>query len=192
MKIIFASNNKNKINQLKLYLENYNILSQKEAGIDIEVEEDGKTFEENAIKKAKAIYDLTHEVVISDDSGLCIDKFNGWPGVITHRFLGEDATTLDRNLFILDKMKELKGDDRKCSVVCDIVVIDKNGVPHTFEGKYNSKIAIQRKGENHFGFDEIVETENGETLACLSEQEKLKINARSIALKKAVKFIKSL
>ena len=92
--MIFASNNKNKIEQVKEYAGE-DIKGLKEAGIDIDVEEDGKTFEENAVKKAKEIFKIANVEVIADDSGLCIDALDGWPGVMTHRFLGEEATEED-------------------------------------------------------------------------------------------------
>ena len=98
MKIILASNNKNKLSELKQILSpfGYEIVSQSEAGINIEVEENGKTFEENSFIKAKAIYDITESAVIADDSGLEVDYLNKAPGVYSHRYAGENATDKDR------------------------------------------------------------------------------------------------
>ena len=95
--IILATNNKGKVKELKDILNGYEILSLKEAGIEIEVIEDKDTFEGNAIKKASEISKLTGKICIADDSGLCIDALNGFPGVKTARFLGEDATQDQRN-----------------------------------------------------------------------------------------------
>ena len=96
--IIIATNNKNKIREMKEKLAQFsiNVISQSEAGINIDVEETGTTFKENAELKAEAIYNLIHKPVIADDSGLCIDYLNGAPGIYSHRFAGENATDEDR------------------------------------------------------------------------------------------------
>ncbi len=191
MKILFATTNKGKLNQAKTYFGENNIVGQKEYGIDIDVDETGTTFEENAILKAKAIGEITNEIVIADDSGLEIEKYNGWPGVYSHRFLGENCTTKERNDYILEKMKDLPYDERKCTIKCVIAVYIKGEIK-TFVGEFHSHILTERIGDNNFGFDEIVETENGKSFACLTNEEKLKINARGLALKKASEYIQSL
>ena len=86
--ILIATNNKGKLEEIKEILNDYNLLSLKDIGCKVDVDEDGKTFEENAIKKAKEISEITNMPCIADDSGLCIDVLNGWPGVHTARFLG--------------------------------------------------------------------------------------------------------
>ena len=189
MKIIFASNNKGKINQVKHYLPNFEVLSLKDAGIDIDIPENENTFEGNAKIKAEAINKLTGELVLADDSGLCIDIFDGWPGVFTHRFLGENITEQQRNSHILEKMQHLEGDDRTCRIVCVLALASKDGTK-IFKGEYVSKIAKSEFGDNYFGFDSIVllAEDQTKTLACLSDDEKLKINARGIALDKVKQY----
>lgn len=190
--MIFASNNQNKIRELKKYFKDYQIKGLKESGLDIDIDEDQPTFAGNASKKAMEIYNLTHEPVIADDSGLCIDAFDGWPGVMTHRFLG-DSTPYERNEYILNKMKNLKDNQRGCTVECVIAYVDKNGKLHIFEGKFKSSIAHAQQGENYFGFDSIVYTDNTKTktMAMLTDEQKLKINARSLALQQLQDFINS-
>ena len=186
--IIFASNNKDKISQVKKYFPNYNVVGLKEYGIDIDIPENEDTFEGNACVKAKTIHDMTGECVLADDSGICLDYFDGWPGVHTHRFLGENSTEHQRNQYILEKMKNLNGEDRTCRIIC-VIAVANNGKVKSYTGEYVSKIATKEFGENSFGFDDIVEFRDDPTknLACLSDEEKLKINARSLALQQAIK-----
>ena len=189
--MIFASNNKNKISQVKQFLHPIEIKGLLEAGIEIDVDEDQPTFAKNAAKKALEIYNLTHEEVIADDSGLCINAFDGWPGVLTHRFLGENANEHDRNNYIIDKIKSLEPSERGCTIECAIAYVDKNGKLEIFEGKFNGYIATKELGDNYFGFDSIVyiDEEQTTTIAMLSDEEKLKINARSLALNNLKSFL---
>ena len=192
MKIIFASNNKGKINQVKHYLPNFEVLSLKDAGIDIDIPENEDSFEGNAKLKAQEIHKLTGEMVLADDSGLCIDIFDGWPGVYTHRFLGDNVSEHQRNEHILDKMKNIEGSDRTCRIVCVLALASNDGTK-TFKGEYVSKISKSEFGDNYFGFDSIVEfaEDNTKTLACLSDDEKLEINARGIALREVKKYFEN-
>lgn len=180
--MIFASNNENKINQMKDLLNIDSLNGLKESGIFVDIPEDGATFEQNAIIKAEYIYNLTHESVIADDSGLCIDALNGFPNVSTHRFLGKNATYIDRNRYILNKMKNQN--NRNAQVVCALAIIDKNGVITCVRGELNGTITKKCIGKNNFGFDCIVKLSNGKTLAQLTDSEKIQVNARKIAVEK--------
>ena len=137
-KILIATNNKGKLEELKNLLKEYEILSMKDVNCNIEVVEDGKTFEENAKKKAKEIYDITKIPCIADDSGLCIDYFDGWPGIYTARFLGPNSTKEEINNYILEKMKNLKDE-----------INDTNSAINNFKlEEYNKKIEeIQKNTE---------------------------------------------
>ncbi len=180
-KILIATNNKGKLEEIKEILNGYNVVSLKDIGCKIEVEEDGKTFKENAIKKAKEISKITNMPCIADDSGLCIEVLNGWPGVHTARFLGERATYEDRNNYILEKMKNEK--NRNAKVVCAIAYFyDEKEIVVT--GEIQGRISKKARGENGFGFDSIFELESGKTLAELTSKEKNKISSRKIALEK--------
>lgn len=184
-KIVIASNNKGKIKEIKEILTDYELLSLNEAGVDIEVDEDQATFEKNSQKKAKEIAEHIQLSCLSDDSGICIDILQGWPGVYTARFLGEDASQDERNSYILEKMKDYTGENRNARVVCCISYYDYKAKKLTScEGVIKGKIALEKRGENGFGFDEIFELPNGKTLAELSQEEKNDVSARRVALNK--------
>ena len=119
-KILAATNNVGKLKEIKEILKDFEILSLKDINCEIEVEEDGKTFEENSIKKAKEIFEITKIPCISDDSGICINKLDGWPGVYTARFLGEYATQEERNNAMINKLNSIKAEDRSAKVECVI------------------------------------------------------------------------
>lgn len=187
MKILAATNNTGKIKEIKEILENYEVVSLKDINLEIEVIEDGKTFKENAIKKASEIYNKTKIPCIADDSGIEIEEYNGWPGVLTARFLGEEKATNEysrqRNEYILEKMKDLPKEKRKVSHITCIAYCDESGVK-TAIAEQIGYISEEPKGENGFGFDEIFETQNGKTMAELTLEEKNKISSRKKALEK--------
>ena len=180
-KILVATNNPGKIKEIQEILKGYQLVTLKDINCKIEVEEDQETFEGNAKKKAKEIAELTNMPCIADDSGLCIEAFDGWPGVYTARFLGEEATPTERNEAILEKMKNLKQEQRKAKVVC-VVVYYEDGKFVVARGEVSGKIAEQPKGKNGFGFDPIFELENGRTYAELSQKEKNEMSHRKRAL----------
>lgn len=185
--MIFASNNKGKLREIKDIFVDYEIKGLKESNIDIDVLEDGTTFYENASKKAHEIYEITKCPVIADDSGLCLAAFDGWPGVLTHRFLGENKTDHDRNEAIINKLNNTN--NRKAYVVCNLVYYDGEkelvGV-----GKLEGTITNEERGDNGFGFDSIFLLNNGKTLAELSEKEKNLVSARKLAAEDLIKKIK--
>ena len=180
--MIAATNNIGKLKEIREMFKEYRIYSLKEMGIDVDVEEDGENFLENAKKKAIEIYKIAQsgEGVIADDSGLCIRALNGFPGVLTHRFLGEEATDEMRNEYLINEVN--KYDDRSAQVICYLVYYDGTDII-VGEGVLEGSISKERRGNNGFGFDEIFELSNGLTLAELSSEEKNNISARSVALK---------
>lgn len=181
--MIFASNNKGKLREIKDIFYEYDVKSLKDVNLDVDVIEDKDTFYLNAQKKAKEIYSYIKEPVIADDSGLCINAFDGWPGVLTHRFLGENKSDLDRNNAILDKMKNIV--NREAKVVCCLVYYD--GIKELVGvGEIDGVISDSIRGDNGFGFDSIFEL-NGKTLAELSSDEKNMLSAR----KKAAEDLKN-
>ena len=182
-KIIVATNNKGKLKEIREILSDYELLSLEEVGINVKVEEDENTFKGNSLKKTNEIFKIANIPCIADDSGLCIDIFNGWPGVETARFLGDKASQEDRNKYILEKMKDKGGEERNAKVVCDIAYVD-NDNTIVVEGIIEGKISKEERGNNGFGFDSIFELENGRTLAELSEKEKNDVSSRRIALEK--------
>ena len=182
--IILATNNNGKIKELQEILKEYKLLSLKEANINVEVEEDRDTFEGNALKKAEEICKIANKTCIADDSGLCVDALEGFPGVYTARFLGADATQEQRNNYILEKLKGTKKEERTAKVITCIAIVKPNGEEKTYVGELNGYIAENKRGNNGFGFDEIFELDNGKTLAELEKEDKNKISSRSIALEK--------
>ena len=182
-KIIVATNNKGKLKEIREILTDYELLSLEEVGINVKVEEDENTFRGNSLKKANEIFKIANIPCIADDSGLCIDVFDGWPGVETARFLGNKASQEDRNKYILEKMKDKSGEERNAKVVCDIAYVD-NENTIVVEGIIEGKISKEERGSNGFGFDSIFELEDGRTLAELSEKEKNDVSSRRIALEK--------
>lgn len=177
--MVLATNNPGKLKEIKEILKDYELYSLKEKGLAIDVLEDADTFYGNALKKAQTIYNLVKEPVIADDSGLCITALDDFPGVLTHRFLGEDATNDDRNSALI-KMLSDPMLNREAKVVCDLVYYDGNNTL-VGEGTLKGKIASFPRGENGFGFDAIFELENGKTLAELTSEEKNALSARYLA-----------
>ena len=180
--IVIASNNKGQIKEAEDILNDYKIISMEQNGVNIDVEEDGNTFEENAIKKAETISkELNGKLCLADDTGIEIEYLDGFPGVKTKRWF--KGTDRERNLAILEKLKGVPKEKRKISFVTAIAL--SNGDNTICEvGKINGFVSENIRGENGFGFDEIFELENGKTLAQISEEEKNKISARRIALEK--------
>ena len=172
--MIIATNNKGKMREIKEIFKNFEIYSLNEKNINIEID----TFYGNAYKKAKEIYDITKEPVIADDSGLCITALDDFPGVLTHRFLGENATDEDRNNELINRLNDTN--DRSAKVVCTLVYYDGNKTL-VGEGVLCGKISKQIRGNNGFGFDCIFELDNGKTLAELTIEEKNKVSARYLA-----------
>lgn len=188
--IILASNNKNKLKEIseKVKKFNFNVISQSEAGYDIEVEETGGTFEENAILKAKAIYKISNMPVIADDSGLEIDSLNGEPGVYTGRYAGPEATSQDKIEKVLKLMKDVEENKRTARFKCVMCYIDKKGEQHIFEGSCEGKITYEPCGTAGFDYDPIFLYDT-RTFAQMSSEEKNKISHRGQAVNKLVEYL---
>lgn len=181
--IILASNNKDKVKEVKEILKGYDIISMKEAGIDVDIEENGTTFEENALIKARAIMKLTGQITMADDSGLEIDYLNKAPGVYSARFMGHDTSYDVKNKALIQKLEGVKGSDRSGRFVCAIAVCFPDGREIVKRGTMEGLIAEEIKGDNGFGYDPIVYLpECGKTSGELAPEEKNKISHRGKAL----------
>ena len=181
--IILASNNKDKVKEVKEILKGYDIISMKEAGIDVDIEENGTTFEENALIKARAIMKLTGQITMADDSGLEIDYLNKAPGVYSARFMGHDTSYDVKNKALIQKLEGVKGSDRSGRFVCAIAVCVPDGREIVKRGTMEGLIAEEIKGDNGFGYDPIVYLpEYGKTSGELAPEEKNKISHRGKAL----------
>ena len=186
-KIIAATGNKGKVKEIKEIFSEYEIVSLKEAGISVDVEEDADTFEGNAIKKAEAIAKASGAFCLADDSGIMIDSLNGFPGVKTARWL--NGTDREKNLGIIEKLKGMPKEKRVVHCVCAIALAGPNFPTVVEKHVIDGYITEAPRGENGFGFDEIFELENGKTLAELTDEEKNEISARRKALDKAKKHL---
>lgn len=180
--IIVASNNKGKLREIQDILRGYKVTSMKDIGIDIDIEENGETFAENALIKARTIAKMTGKLCIADDSGLCMEAFDGFPGIKTARFLGENATQTERNEYIVEKVQDLPRKKRKAKFVCTIAVVIPEKEEKTFTGELEGYIATEIRAEGGFGMDPIFELEDGKTLAEIGTEAKDKISHRYKAL----------
>ena len=195
MEIVVATKNKGKIKEIKEVLKGIDaeILSIDEIGLEIEVEEDGRTYSENAAKKAVEVAKRTRKTALADDSGLEIDALNGKPGINSSRFAGVDADDRERNLKILEMMKDVPHEKRGARFRCVIAIAEPNGKSYTCEGVCEGEIAESIRGDKGFGYDPIfIIPEYGKTFGELGPEVKDKISHRAKALKKAVEVLMSL
>lgn len=186
-KIILASNNKGKIKEIKEICRDLpvEIVSMKEAGIDVDIEENGTTFEENALIKARTIMNMTGLLTIADDSGLEVDYLNKEPGVYSARYMGHDTSYDIKNKSIIERLKGVEDKDRTARFVCVMAAVFPDGKYVTAKGTMEGIIAHEIKGENGFGYDPIVYLpEYLKTSAQLTAMEKNKISHRGKALEK--------
>lgn len=184
MDILFATKNKGKLKEVKAILEGYNVIGMEEAGINIDVTEDGETFEDNAIKKAKEIMIITKKIVLADDSGIEIDYLDKKPGVHSARFLGEDTPYTIKNQKVLEMLEGVKKDERTARYVAVIAAAFPDGTVLAERGIMEGEVAWEPKGENGFGYDPIFYIPEYElTVAEMDPAEKNKISHRGIALR---------
>ena len=192
MKIIAATKNKNKLREFGEILKGFEIISQEEAGVDIDVEETGTTFEENSYLKAKAIYDITGITTIADDSGLCVNALNGEPGVYSARYGGEGYDDKGRVQLLLKNMKDVPNEERTARFVCVITLVGDEGVL-TARGECEGRIDYEPKGENGFGYDPVFYVDRFEkTLAEVTPEEKNSVSHRGNAIKAFAEKLKAL
>ena len=180
---ILASKNAHKAKEIKDILgDDFHIMTQTEAGAgDIEVVEDGKTFEENAIKKAQAIMQATGKPTIADDSGLCVDALGGAPGIYSARYSGEHGNDAANRAKLL---KELAGkDDRSAKFVCAVALYKTDGEVIKGLGETHGKIALKEEGTNGFGYDTLfISDDLGKSFGVATSGEKNSISHRKRAL----------
>lgn len=156
-RIIFATGNEGKMKEIRMILEDLGVevLSLKEAGITAEIEENGSTFEENALMKAREIMKLSGEIVLADDSGLEVDALNREPGIHSARYMGYDTSYHIKNQNIIDRLKGKTGAERSARFVCVIAAALPDGRTFVTRGTMEGEIGCEEKGENGFGYDPI-------------------------------------
>lgn len=185
-KIIFATGNKNKVKEIQMILADLGaeVITMKEAGIFVDVEENGATYEENAMIKAKAVAAYTDAIVMADDSGLEIDYLNKEPGVYSARYLGEDTSYRIKNANLIERLNGVPDEKRTARFVCAIAAVLPDGTELTTRGVIEGRIGYEEKGANGFGYDPIFYVpEFGKTTAELSEEEKNRVSHRGNALR---------
>lgn len=167
-------------------------MSLTDVGIDVDVEETGSTFEENAALKADAYADLSGMVTLADDSGLEVDGLNGEPGVYSSRYAGEDANDADRIAFLLKKLENGGEEGRKARFRCVIAVARPHEKTELFEGECHGRIIDAPRGNGGFGYDPVfLMPELGKTMAELTPDEKGEVSHRGRAAKKAAEAMKA-
>lgn len=189
--LIAATNNEHKLIEIRQILEPHNIkvYSLKEMNIDIDVIEDGKTYLENALLKARAISKFTSLPLISDDSGIEIEALDNMPGIYTARYANNVGGYHEAFKIIQQACKDKA--NYKAMFNCDIIFIDENKVEHVFEGRIKGSVAKEIEGINGFGFDPIfISDETGVTNASLSPENKNRFSARGAALAKLICYLK--
>ncbi len=194
-KIVFATGNAGKMKEIRLILADLGmeILSMKEAGVDLDITEDGKTFGENAAIKARAVWEQTGGIVLADDSGLVIDYLNGEPGIYSARYMGEDTSYEIKNRELIRRLNGAEGGERSARFVCNIAAVLPDGrVVHT-EETMEGLIAEEPAGSGGFGYDPILYLpEYGKTSAELSIEEKNRISHRGKALESMKRKLKEI
>lgn len=197
--IIFATGNKNKMIEIRMILADLGckILSQKEAGIQADVVEDGQTFEENALIKATTIADIARKmpeyknaVVLADDSGLEIDALNKEPGIYSARYMGEDTSYDIKNQALIDRLEGVPDEKRTARFVCAIAAVLPDGSTEVVRGTMEGRIGYEITGENGFGYDPIFYLPQfGCSSAELEPEKKNELSHRGEGLRKMRKVL---
>jgi len=194
MKIVLATSNKGKVKEIKKYLDSFDVITYDELISPFEIIEDGNSFKENAIIKAKAVYNAIKDedtIVISDDSGISVEALNNEPGIFSARYAGENATDKDNLYKVVNKLKELNLESSKAFYTAAIAIVSKNSI-QTVHGWMYGKVITTPKGNNGFGYDPIFIPDGyDKTLGELDYEIKKELSHRSKALKLAEILIKS-
>ena len=165
MNVIFATANKDKMSEIREILDGMHVIgsvkSMKEAGLDTDIEENGETFEENAMIKARAVFEAAREkgleniLVLADDSGLCVEALNGEPGIYSARYMGKDTSYRIKNANLIERVNKEGNGNRNAQFVCAIAAVFPDGSEKVVRGVVDGEIADKEYGENGFGFDPI-------------------------------------
>ena len=186
MRIIFATTNEGKMKEIRMIMSELGleVLSMKEAGCSQDIVEDGTSFEENAVIKAKAVSALCNDIVLADDSGLEVDYLNKEPGIYSARYMGEDTSYDIKNKNLIDRLEGVPKEQRTARFVCAIAAVLPGGSTRTTRGTIEGYIGWEPAGTNGFGYDPIFYVdEYGCSTAQLSPEEKNKVSHRGNALR---------
>lgn len=184
-RIVFATGNAGKVKEIQMIMADMDmeVVSMKEAGIVIEIEENGRTYEENAMLKARAVAAHTHDVVMADDSGLEIDYLHQEPGIYSARYMGEDTPYSVKNANLIERLSGVPDEQRTARFVCAIAAVMPDGTELTTRATIEGRIGYEEKGSHGFGYDPIFYVPQfGKTTAELTEEEKNQVSHRGKAL----------
>ena len=185
-KLVFATGNKDKMREIREIMADtdYEVVSMKEAGADVPVEENGTSFEENALIKARAVCKACGEIVLADDSGLEIDYLNKEPGIYSARYMGEDTSYRIKNANLIERLAGVPDEQRTARFVCAIAAVFPDGTERVLRRTMEGRIGYEEKGPNGFGYDPIFFLpEYGKYSAELPREEKNRISHRGKALR---------
>ncbi len=184
-KIILATSNAHKLQEVRVILEGYEIISLKEIDFTDEIVEDGNSFEENALIKARYIHNISGQTVIADDSGLCVDYLNGEPGIYSARYAGQPTDDQANNNKLLQALEGVSQEKRIAYFVSAAAVVFEDGQEFVCRGEVSGKIAFEPKGENGFGYDPLfICDETGIRYAEMNANDKNSISHRKRAFAK--------
>lgn len=193
-RIVFATGNAGKVKEIQMILADLGaeVVSMKDAGISVDIEENGSTYEENALIKARAVAEHTDVIVMADDSGLEVDYLNKEPGVMSARYMGEETSYRIKNANLIERLQGVEDEKRTARFVCAIAAVLPNGKEFCTRATIEGRIGYEEKGENGFGYDPIFYVpEFDKTTAELSEEEKNQISHRGKALEKMKEILKN-
>ncbi|HZK28927.1 MAG TPA: RdgB/HAM1 family non-canonical purine NTP pyrophosphatase [Clostridia bacterium] len=185
MDIIVATHNRDKLSEMSAIAKGYPVrfLSLEALGLEILIEETGQTFDDNALIKARAVYERTHRMVMADDSGLCVDALMGAPGLYSARYGGATASDTANVSYLLDQMTAIPPENRSAAFCCSLAVLFPNGRERVYHGITKGMIALSPAGAMGFGYDPVFIPEGGtRTMAQMTGREKNQISHRSRAL----------
>ena len=191
-RIVFATGNQNKVREIQEILKGIDIpvLSLKDAGIDADIVENGSSFEENALIKARGIWEICGGLVLSDDSGLEIDALNKEPGIMSARYMGSDTSYHIKNNNLIERLSGVPDEERSARFVCAVAAVFPDGSEKVVRGVMEGRIGYEERGENGFGYDPIfMLPEYGMTSAEISPDEKNRVSHRGKALRLMVREI---
>ena len=184
-RIVFATGNAGKVKEIQMIMADMGmeVVSMKEAGITIDIEENGKNYEENAMIKARAVAAYTDDIVMADDSGLEIDYLNKEPGIYSARYMGEDTPYSIKNNHLIERLNGVPDEQRTARFVCAIAAVLPDKTELTTRATIEGRIGYEEKGSNGFGYDPIFYVPQfGKTTAELTEEQKNQVSHRGKAL----------